>query len=187
MSQENKSNSAFGLSVWAIKNSTIIYVLMGIFLILGGTAYVNMPRENFPEITETTIFISTPYPGNTAQDIERFVTDPLEEGIKGISNITEITSTSQDDYSIVSIEFDEDIDVDLAKQRVKDEVDAVVASEDWPTFNNAKLEPAVFNLNFSEELPILNVSIQGDYRIERLKSYGEILEERIELRPIAKW
>ena len=180
MSQENKSNSDFGLSVWAIKNSTIIYVLMGIFLILGGTAYVNMPRENFPEITETTIFISTPYPGNTAQDIERFVTDPLEEGIKGISNITEITSTSQDDYSIVSIEFDEDIDVDLAKQRVKDEVDAVVASEDWPTFNNAKLEPAVFNLNFSEELPILNVSIQGDYPIERLKSYGEILEERIE-------
>ena len=180
MSQENKSNSAFGLSVWAIKNSTIIYVLMGVFLILGGTAYVNMPRENFPEITETTIFISTPYPGNTAQDIERFVTDPLEEGIKGISNITEITSTSQDDYSIVSIEFDEDIDVDLAKQRVKDEVDAVVASEDWPTFNNAKLEPAVFNLNFSEELPILNVSIQGDYPIERLKSYAEILEERIE-------
>lgn len=180
MSLENKSNTSFGLSVWAIKNSTIIYVLMAIFLILGGTAYVTMPRENFPEITETTIFISTPYPGNTAQDIERFVTDPLEEGIKGISNITEITSTSQDEYSIVSIEFDEDIDVDLAKQRVKDEVDAVVASEDWPTFNNAKLEPAVFNLNFSEEFPILNVSIQGDYPIDRLKSYGEILEERIE-------
>ena len=180
MSLENKSNASFGLSVWAIRNSTIIYVLMGIFLILGGTAYVTMPRENFPEITETTIFISTPYPGNTAQDIERFVTDPLEEGIKGISNITEVTSTSQDDYSIVSIEFDEDIDVDLAKQRIKDEVDAVVASEDWPTFNNAKLEPAVFNLNFSEEFPILNVSIQGDYPIDRLKSYGEILEERIE-------
>ena len=180
MSLENKSNASFGLSVWAIRNSTIIYVLMGIFLILGGTAYVTMPRENFPEITETTIFISTPYPGNTAQDIERFVTDPLEEGIKGISNITEVTSTSQDDYSIVSIEFDEDIDVDLAKQRVKDEVDAVVASEDWPTFNNAKLEPAVFNLNFSEEFPILNVSIQGDYPIDRLKSHGEILEERIE-------
>ena len=91
MSKENKSNSAFGLSVWAIKNSTIIYVLMGIFLILGGTAYVNMPRENFPEITETTIFISTPYPGNTAQDIDRFVTDPLEEGIKGTVSYTHLT------------------------------------------------------------------------------------------------
>lgn len=180
MSLDNKSNKTFGLSVWAIRNSTIIYVLMGIFLIMGGSAYVTMPRENFPEITETTIFISTPYPGNTAQDIERFVTDPLEDGIKGISNVSEVTSTSQDDYSLVSIEFDEDIPVDFAKQKVKDEVDAVKASEDWPTFNGAKLEPAVFNLNFSEEMPILNVSIQGDYPIDRLKAYGEILEERIE-------
>ena len=180
MSLENKSSKSFGLSVWAIRNSTIIYVLMGIFLILGGTAYITMPRENFPEITETTIFISTPYPGNTAEDIERFVTDPIEEGIKGISNVVEVLSTSQDDYSLVSLEFDEDIDVDLAKQKVKDEIDAVVSSEDWPTFNNAKLEPAVFNLNFSEEMPILNVSIQGDYPTDKLKEYAEVLEERIE-------
>ena len=180
MSVENKSSKSFGLSVWAIRNSTIIYVLMGVFLILGGTAYVTMPRENFPEITETTIFISTPYPGDTAEDIERFVTDPIEDGIKGISNVVEVLSTSQDDYSLVSLEFDEDIDVDLAKQKVKDEIDAVVSSEDWPTFNNAKLEPAVFNLNFSEEMPILNVSIQGDYPTDKLKEYTEILEERIE-------
>lgn len=180
MSVENKSSKSFGLSVWAIQNSTIIYVLMGVFLILGGTAYITMPRENFPEITETTIFISTPYPGNTAEDIERFVTDPIEDGIKGISNVVEVLSTSQDDYSLVSLEFDEDIDVDLAKQKVKDEIDAVVSSEDWPTFNNAKLEPTVFNLNFSEEMPILNVSIQGDYPTDKLKEYAEILEERIE-------
>ena len=82
MISNNKSNKTFGVSVWAIQNSTIIYVLMAVFLILGVRAYVTMPRENFPEITETTIFISTPYPGNTAQDIERFVTDPIEEGIK---------------------------------------------------------------------------------------------------------
>ena len=180
MISNNKSNKTFGVSVWAIQNSTIIYVLMAVFLILGVRAYVTMPRENFPEITETTIFISTPYPGNTAQDIERFVTDPIEEGIKGVSKIVEISSTSQDDYSIVSVEFDEDIDVDLAKQKIKDEIDAVIASEDWPTFNNAKLEPSVFNLNFSEEMPILNVSIQGDYPIDRLKEYGELLEDRIE-------
>ncbi len=54
--------------------------------------------------------------------------DPIEEGVKGISNIVEIASTSQDDYAIVAIEFDEEIEVDLAKQKVKDEVDAVVAS-----------------------------------------------------------
>ena len=126
MISNNKSNKTFGVSVWAIQNSTIIYVLMAVFLILGVRAYVTMPRENFPEITETTIFISTPYPGNTAQDIERFVTDPIEEGIKGVSNIVEISSTSQDDYSIVSVEFDEDIDVDLAKQKIKVALSATI-------------------------------------------------------------
>ena len=92
-----------------------MYVFMVVLLFLGISAYLTMPRENFPEITETNIYISTPYPGNTAEDIERFVTDPLEKAVKGVSNVVEITSTSQDDYSMVVLEFDEDINVDLAK------------------------------------------------------------------------
>jgi multidrug efflux pump subunit AcrB len=174
------SEKEFGISSWAIRNSRTMYVFMFILLFLGVSAYVTMPRENFPEITETNIYISTPYPGNTAEDIERFVTDPLEEAIKGVSNVVEINSTSQDDYSMVVLEFDEDIDVDLAKQKVKDEVDAVVSGEDWPTFNNAKLEPNVFDLNFVEEFPILNVNLKGDYTLDALKHYAEILEKRIE-------
>jgi multidrug efflux pump subunit AcrB len=104
----------------------------------------------------------------------------LEEAVKGVSNLVEITSTSQDDYSMVVLEFDEDINVDLAKQKVKDEVDAVVSGEDWPTFNNAKLEPNVFDLNFVEEFPIVNVTLEGDYTLDALNDYAELLEERIE-------
>ncbi|GIR50912.1 MAG: hypothetical protein CM15mP59_6540 [Flavobacteriaceae bacterium] len=81
---------------------------------------------------------------------------------------------------MVVLEFDEDINVDLAKQKVKDEVDAVVSSEDWPTFNNAKLEPNVFDLNFVEEFPIVNVTLEGDYTLDALNDYAELLEERIE-------
>ena len=181
MSQKpTPSEKDFAISSWAIRNSRTMYVFMLILLFLGVSAYVTMPRENFPEITETNIYISTPYPGNTAEDIERFVTDPLEEAVKGISNVVEINSTSQDDYSMIVLEFDEDIDVDLAKQKVKDGVDAVVSGEDWPTFNNAKLEPNVFDLNFVEEFPILNVNLKGDYTLDALKRYAEILEKRIE-------
>ena len=181
MSQKpTPSEKDFAISSWAIRNSRTMYVFMLILLFLGVSAYVTMPRENFPEITETNIYISTPYPGNTAEDIERFVTDPLEEAIKGISNVVEINSTSQDDYSMIVLEFDEDIDVDLAKQKVKDGVDAIVSGEDWPTFNNAKLEPNVFDLNFVEEFPILNVNLKGDYTLDALKRYAEILEKRIE-------
>ena len=59
-----------------------------------------MPRENFPEINETKIYISSVYPGNTAEDIEKLITNPLEDKLKSVSNVVKITSTSQEDYSI---------------------------------------------------------------------------------------
>ena len=139
-----------------------------------------MPRESFPEIKETKIYVSSIYPGNTAEDVEKLITDPLEEKLKTVSNVVEITSTSQEDYSMVIVEFDENINVDDAKQKVKDEIDSETAGEDWPTFNGAKVEPNVFELNLSEEMPILNINISGDYPVEKLKKYAEYLEDEIE-------
>ncbi len=170
----------FKPSSWAINNKTIIYVIASIFLLLGLSAYFSMPRESFPEVKETKIYVSTVYPGNTSEDIEKLITDPLEDRIKNISNINEITSTSQEDYGMIIVEFDENISVEEAKQKVKDEVDAEKASEDWPTFNNAKVEPNVFDLNFSEEMPILNINITGDYPIDKLKEFAEHLQDKIE-------
>lgn len=62
MSTTNKSNKTFGLSVWAINNRTIIYVLMGVFLLLGGTAYVTMPRENFLKFQKQPFLLVRPIP-----------------------------------------------------------------------------------------------------------------------------
>ena len=178
--QRNSSEKDFLFSTWAITHKTIIYVIMTIFLFLGISAYFTMPRENFPEIKQTNVFLSAAYPGNTAEDVERLITNPLEDAVKGISNLVEITSTSQEDYCIIKLEFDESITVESAKQQVKDNIDAVISGEDWPTFNNAKIEPNVFDLNFSEEMPILNVNIKGDYPTEKLKEIAEILQEKIE-------
>ena len=77
--QKKKVNKEFKLSSWAIDNSTIIYVLIGLLLVLGIKAYYDMPRENFPEINETKIYVSSVFPGNTAEDIEKLITDPLED------------------------------------------------------------------------------------------------------------
>jgi multidrug efflux pump subunit AcrB len=181
MSKQQKNvNKEFKLSSWAIDNPSVVYVMIGIFFFLGLSAYFEMPREDFPEIVETKIYVSTPYPGNTAEDIERLITDPLEDKLKNLSNIVEIVSTSQEDYAIITVEFDEDISVEAAKQKVKDEVDSKKAGEDWPTFNGAKVEPNVFDLNLSEEIPIMNINLTGDYPVEKLKAYGEYLEDLIE-------
>lgn len=170
----------FGLSSWAINNKTTMYVLILVIFYLGISAFFSMPRENFPEVNETKIYVSAIFPGNTAEDIEKLIVDPLEDELKTVSNVVEITSTSQEDYGMLMIEFDENITVEQAKQKVKDEVDTKTSGEDWPTFNGAKVEPDVFELSLSEEMPILNINISGDYPIEKLKDYGEYLQDEIE-------
>ncbi|QLG45112.1 efflux RND transporter permease subunit [Costertonia aggregata] len=178
--QKKNADKEFKLSSWAIDNPSVIYVMIAIFLWIGFSAYQAMPREDFPEIVETKVYISTPYPGNTAEDIERLITDPLEDRLKNVSNVVEITSTSQEDYSIITVEFDEELSVEQAKQKVKDEVDGEKAGEDWPTFNNAKVEPNVFDLNLSESFPIMNINFTGDYPVEKLKEFAEYLQDEIE-------
>ncbi len=182
MANKKKKNTdkEFGLSSWAINNKTTMNVLILVFFYVGITAFFSMPRENFPEVNETKIYISTLFPGNTAEDIEKLITDPLEDELKTVSNVVEITSTSQEDYSMVIVEFDEGLTVEQAKQKVKDEVDSKTAGEDWPTFNGAKVEPDVFELSLSEEMPILNINISGDYPIEKLKDFAEYLQDEIE-------
>lgn len=186
MKQNNKIDKEFGLSSWAIHNKTTIYVVILLILFLGISAYFSMARENFPEIKETKIYISSVYPGNTAEDIEKLITNPLEDKLKTVSNVVEITSNSQEDFSMIIVEFDEDLTVEQAKQKVKDEVDTETSNEDWPTFNNAKVEPNVFSLSMSEEFPILNINISGDYPVDQLKSYAEYLQDEIEDLPQIK-
>lgn len=183
---QKNADKEFGMSSWAIDSKTTIWVMIAIFLALGVSAYFTLPRESFPEIEETKVYISTPYPGNTAEDIERLIVDPLEDRLKNVSNVVEIISTAQEDYAIITVEFDEEITVEQAKTKVKDEVDAEKASEDWPTFNDAKVEPNVFDLNIAEETPILNINIEGDYQVEQLKEYAEYLEDEIEDLPQIK-
>ena len=188
MNKESKTTKIkeFIFSSWAIEHRTVIYVIMAIFFILGISSYFSMPREAFPEINDTKVFVSTIYPGNTAEDIERIVTDPLEEALKGVSNLVEIRSTSSEDFSVIEVEFDENITIDDAKQKVKDLVDGITSGPDWPIFNNAKVEPNVFELDFSEFQPILSISLIGDYPIEQLKKYAESIESRIEQLPQIK-
>ena len=181
MAKQNKNvDKEFALSSWAINNSTTICVMIAVILFLGISAYFSMPRESFPEVKETKIYVNSIYPGNTAEDIEKLITDPLEDKLKTVSNVVEITSTSQEDVSMVIVEFDENITVEQAKQKVKDEIESETSGEDWPTFNGAKVEPNVFELSLSEEMPILNISISGDYTIERLKEFAEVLQDQIE-------
>ncbi len=177
----------FSISSWAIDNKMTVYVIVSIILFLGAFAYYSMPREAFPEIIETKIYVSSINPGNSAEDVEKFITEPLEEEFRSVAGVKEITSTTLQDYSTIIVEFEETVEIPVAKQLIKDKVDQVKAETTWPVLTNgAKVEPNVFELNFSEEFPILNINLTGDYPIQRLKDYAKHLQDKIELLPEIK-
>ena len=132
----------------SIKNRTTIYLLMIFVSIVGVFRFITLPKEQFPDIVIPNIYIQTIYVGNTPSDIENLVTQPIEKQIKGITGVkmNKVTSTSQQDYSAIIVEFDTDVETDVALQKVKDAVDK--AKTDLPT--DLTQEPTVLEVSLSE-------------------------------------
>lgn len=174
-------NKEFGISTWAINNRVTVYIVTLLIVVTGVIAYVTMPREDFPEIIENKIYISSVFPGNSAEDVEKLVVKPLEKEIKNISGVEKITSSSFQDYGMIIVEFADKVTIDVAKTKIKDKVDQVKSDPDWPNLDNgSKVEPNVFELNISEEVPILNINLQGNYTTQQLKKYGELIQDDLE-------
>lgn len=184
MSHQSKE---FGISSWAIDNRVTVYIFTLLVTITGLIAYTTMPREDFPEIIENKVYISSVFPGNSAEDVEKLIIKPLEKELKNISGIEKVTASSFQDYGMIIAEFSDKVTIEEAKVRVKDKVDIVKADTDWPNLDNgSKVEPSVFELNISEEVPILNMHLKGNYTTQQLKKYGERLQDDLEEIPEVK-
>ena len=171
----------FKLSTWAINNKMTVFVIIGMIFLAGIFSYQSMPREAFPEIVVPEIFVSTAYPGNSAIDIEKLITRPLEKEINGISGVDEITSTSIEGFSSIKVTFDFSVTPTEALRKVKDKVDAAKSDKDFP--KDLPSDPTVKELNFAELMPIMNINLSGDFSMDELKEYGEYLEDEIEKVP----
>jgi multidrug efflux pump subunit AcrB len=165
----------FKPSSWAIDNRTAIYILTIIITLVGLMAYISLPKEQFPEIKLPQIIVQTIYPGTSPDNMENLVTKPIEKQVKNLTGVKKVTSNSFQDYSVVIVEFNTDVQVDKAKQDVKDAVDK--ARVDLP--NNLPNEPEVKDIDLSE-MPILYVNISGNYDLNRLKKYADRVQDEIE-------
>lgn len=165
----------FKLSTLALKNKNTVYLLTLVLMFFGINSYRNLPKELFPDITFPYVMVQTTYPGNPPLDIENLITRPIEKEIESINGIKEISSTSAQDASMIFIEFNPNIELKTALQDVRDAVDN--AKSELP--NDLLMDPLVMDLDFSE-FPIVNVNLSGDYSIDELKEFGEILQDRIE-------
>ena len=167
----------FFLTTWSIKNKTSIYLIMLIVSAIGVIQFLTLPKEQFPDIVIPTIYVSTIYTGNSPKDIENLVTRPIEKQIKAITGakIKKFTSTSQQDYSAIVVEFETDVKTDIALQKVKDAVDK--SKQDLPT--DLTQQPTALEVSFSDQ-PIMYVNISGDYDQQRLKKFADDMKDRLE-------
>lgn len=172
---QKQSLREFFLTTLSVDNATVIFIISLMVVIFGVQSYNDMPKEQFPEISFPTVYINTPYFGNSAVDIENLVTRPLEQEIGTITGLEEMTSTSIQDFSIIVAEFNTDYDIDQAVRKIKDAVDR--AESELP--DDMTDEPQVMDVNLSE-IPIMTINLSGNYDKDQLKDFAEYLEEELE-------
>ena len=157
-----------------------MFLLTLIITYLGFNSYNSMPKESFPEIVIPTIYVGTTYSGNSAEDMEKLITKPLEKEIASITGIKKLDGTSIQDFSNIIVEFNTGVEVETALREVKDAVDKAKNDPDFP--KDITAGPNVFEINFSE-FPIMTVNVSGPYTEVQLRQYAEYLQDEIEKLP----
>ena len=173
--KENKEFRKFKPTFAALNNKNTIYLLTFFLFIAGITSYRAMDRELFPEVVIPTIMVRTFHPGNSPSDMENLITRPIEKELKGLNGVKKMSSASYQDYSLIVVEFETDVEVEQALQDVKDNVDKAIP--ELP--DDLDEEPVVDDIDFSE-FPILNINLSGDYSVYELKRFAEDLQDEFE-------
>src|ERR1700744_1325454 len=167
----------FGPSSWAIDNKTAVYVMLFLITVLGLLSYFRLPKENFPDIAQSKVYITTIYQGQSPQNIETLVTRQLEKQLKSLKGLKKVTSNTQQNVSIITCEFNTDVKIRDAKQDVKDAFDK--PKQDLPQNDNNLKESTVSDIDVADQ-PILYINISGNYSLKKLKEYADNLKDDIE-------
>ena len=163
-------------SLWAffVRNGHMtILALIG--CLLGGYyALGQMPVESDPEVKIPIGIVSTPYPGASPGDVEKLLTDKLEDRLKNIDNLKTITSNSLEGLSSITVEFEADADLKESIRELRDEVDA--SRRDLPQESE---DPIVTEVRAGDR-SIITFTIIGSQPMDVFKEYSDIFEEELE-------
>jgi multidrug efflux pump subunit AcrB len=172
---QDNLNKEFKPTSWAIDNKVSVYVATIIIAIAGILSYQSLPKEQYPEVVFPQFYISTINDGTSPEDMETLVTKPIEKQLGGISGVKSIKSTSMQDYSAITIEFEASENMETARQEVREKVDD--AKKDLP--NNLTQEPQIIKIDVSQ-IPIMNINLSGDFDLQSLKKYADEVQDRVE-------
>ncbi len=158
-----------------LKNRTVIVVLAVILVFAGLYSYITIPKESNPAVEIPIFIVTTIYPGISPSDMESLITQPIERELQGITGVTKISSVTNESVSSVVVEFDLDVPMVEASQRVRERVD--IAKADLPP--DAE-EPFIIEIDIDDLIPIMTVNLAADYPLSRLTEVAERLQDELE-------
>lgn len=103
---------------FSLKNKAFTFFWVGLLAVAGFIAFKNMPIEAFPDVTNTQIIIVNQWNGKSAEEIERFVTSPIEISMNSVQKKTSVRSITMFGLSVIKIIFDDGVDDAFARQQV---------------------------------------------------------------------
>ncbi|MFW5643549.1 MAG: efflux RND transporter permease subunit, partial [Alkalispirochaeta sp.] len=143
------------LSDYALKHRFTIYPLFIAAVIFGLLSYINLPIQLFPDTAPPLVNVLTSYPGAAAEDVADLVSDPIEEEVASLEGVEQVSSSSQNGLSLVTVEFRYDISVDLAAVDVQNAISRIRS-----TLPPTIAEPQVLKFSTSDR-PVITMGLAG--------------------------
>lgn len=147
--------------------TALVFVALALF---GVYSLINISIDRFPKFDANVILVMSSYPGASAEDIENNLSKLLENSLNGVSDLKNITSSSKENISIVALEFNEGVDIDVATNDVRDKLDAVNSQ-----LPDGASMPMIFKFSL-DEMPIMIMAATAD---ESLSALGKILDDQV--------
>ena len=107
---------------FSLKNKLFTFFLVGLLIVAGWISYINIPIEAFPDVTNTQIIIVTEWNGRSAEEVERFVTTPIEIAMNSVQKKTNVRSITMFGLSVIKIIFEDDVEDFFARQQVNNQL-----------------------------------------------------------------
>lgn len=155
-----------------ISNIRFVILLTLVIAIMGMVSYFNLPQRLNPEIHIPIVTVVTALPGAGPDDVEKLVTIPLEDKLRGLSGLDTISSVSQENVSVITMQFYNSVTPEKARSDSKDAVDTVT------TLPSDALDPQVNALDFENE-PVWQFALTSKNDPISLFSYSKKLEDEI--------
>ena len=149
-------------------------LLMAGLVLWGTIAVVSITKESAPEVQIPVGIVSTVLPGASPEEVERLVTNKLEEKLANLADLNKLTSTSRESVSVITAEFNASADLDKSIQKLKDEVDK--AKGDLP---EDATDPSVTDVNFVDQ-PVQIITVSADAPFASLADLSEQVKSELQ-------